>query len=350
MPRFMISTKKAVNASELIKILLKHQVFMKKRYWGYNLQINRNLIWATVHIKEYSYQDVKQYIVKIAGHLGLRIKRAPNNKLNPDCIKYIQLQAFHSSPHRVNELYDWIIKHNYNAQPPILRRTTDHKKYHIRWSIPNNLKHSDIINHWKSQHQHVNIYKCFTKNWISNLKNNAIIALNQLYRHAISKLHSDHSKIKKHSRFIAHSLIRDSVPSISNISALIQKYPFLQPFAPNTNPMVTSIIKIKKIKIAFMNINGGYNSTRNKINHNHPYMQQLMNKHNPDILIFIDTHIRNPPNWKLNGFKLIVHKTIINLSYRPFLFRHKWKNLKSNPSKKYSKLKLFFSLFNNCVG
>ena len=41
------------------------------------------------------------------------------------------------------------------------------------------------------------------------------------------------------------------------ISSAVQQFPFLQTYAPNTNPISTAIIKHKNMKILYMNIDGG---------------------------------------------------------------------------------------------
>ena len=59
------------------------------------------------------------------------------------------------------------------------------------------------------------------------------------------------------------------------------------------------------MKICFFNIN---DNARHKIDHNHPYMNQIIYKHNANILVFIDTRLVNKPNWNLQGYTLIAHK------------------------------------------
>ena len=305
---FMISTKKYADTTEMINILNRNQNYMKKRFWKYKLSVNRSLLWVSIYISEYHYSAIKSHIKELLKHLNIKISSFPTVHTSNEGAKYTQLQAFHSSAHRINELHEWIIANNYNYQEPILRRTTTHNSYHVKWNIPINIKADDIINHWTAHHTQTNIRKCETTKYIANLKDNAILALNQMFKYALSQYQSNNTNLYKHSRFITHTLVnKKDVPhlDISKIPNLIQKFPFLQFFAPHIQPFISSIFKIKKLKIAFMNING---NARTKINHDHPYLHQLLYTHNPDILIFIDTRVKNIPNWKLNGFKLIAYK------------------------------------------
>ncbi len=76
-------------------------------------------------------------------------------------------------------------------------------------------------------------------------------------------------------------------------------------YAPKKCPSVASVIKFKKLKIGFLNINGG---AFKKIRHDHPFFFQLISKNSLDIIAFIDTRILNPPNWTVPGYEVIGFK------------------------------------------
>eukprot|EP01083_Nonionella_stella_P078013 213285_1 len=89
----------------------------------------------------------------------------------------------------------------------------------------------------------------------------------------------------------------------------IQRYPFLQMYAPTVEPSNSSILRVRGLSIAFLNING---SAFNKIRSDHPYLFQLIKMHKIDIIAFIDTRYPTNPSWSIPGFTLVSRKSPIN--------------------------------------
>ncbi len=86
-----------------------------------------------------------------------------------------------------------------------------------------------------------------------------------------------------------------------DIPYLIQQYPFLQFFAPTVSPETATIINVGKMKIAYLNIQ---NKGKKAIDHNHPWLHQILYKNNVDIIAFIDTGIKRLPSFRLPRFEL----------------------------------------------
>eukprot|EP01084_Bolivina_argentea_P084497 152787_1 len=156
----------------------------------------------------------------------------------------------------------------------------------------------------------VNLHKTDNKRWKSHAKNNAILALNEIFRYSMDKYITDSPELFRYKKYLFHRICRLKVGNYTinkkpDIPLIIQKYPFLQCYAPKVNPLIATKITTKNLKIGFLNIGG---NAVLKLNYHHPYLQNLVIKHKLDLIFLIDTRIKNRPNWSLNGYNLHLHK------------------------------------------
>eukprot|EP01083_Nonionella_stella_P194388 716983_1 len=236
------------------------------------------------HIKKRIFPELRGEII---------VRDIPIPAKNDQSIPYTQLQCFSPSPDLISRLFDFIHKHHYSITTPILRLTTNKSKYHLRWNVPIGCNHRDIIHRWESWYLH------------------------NRYRRAINSIHTNNHTLRQYKNYLMLKLMNNHDCHSGNNRDFvdqdaidgIQRYPFLQMYAPTVEPSNSSILRVRGLSIAFLNING---SAFNKIRSDHPYLFQLIKMHKIDIIAFIDTRYPTNPSWSIPGFTLVSRKSPIN--------------------------------------
>ena len=312
---YMISTKSNKNTIHLFKFIAKHQIKIKAYFKHINITMDKSLRWITLRMPQHRYQPIKSYIKSnFPKNIKLRFKQIPflHRDLQKDTI--IRLQMFNNNPLVIVELNKFLHNNNYIRNELMISQSIKNKNYHAKWDLPDNIKPETVIHHWyASSHRYsTNIHKTDKIHWIANTKNNAIMALNQIFKHSINLHKTNDDSLRKYKKYLVNKIIKyhmnDKKYTDDDLESLVLKYPFLQMYDPNIKPIISTKITIKNMKIGFLNING---NAKYKINLIHPYMQQLIIQHRLDIIILIDTRKSNKPEWKLPGYKLAAHKSPI---------------------------------------
>ncbi len=323
----MIGTVKECYSNEFINFIIHNQHTIKNTYAPVEIVINKSMRWITVYCHESRRRPVISYIKRsfpehknnnneqIPETHKLRIKSIPIPNAKCEGALYTQMQAFIKSPQTTLDLFNFITKNEYCVDSPMIRQTNKHDKYHIKWNIPDDKIINEIRGIWYTKHPFINIHKCGNNSWIANLKNNAIMALNQSFKYAVTKLKTNNISLIRYKSFLIKHIMKQNPDNDSfkseDLPKNIQTFPFLQYFTPEISPLTANIISLHKLKIAFLNIQG---SARDKITHNHPWIHQIISKHKPDIIALVDTGLFRPPTWKLNGFKFTAFKAAIQTS------------------------------------
>ncbi len=184
---FMISAKEEIYSSEVITIIMKQQNYIKRRFEPTVITISRHNIWVSFYVPEYLYTPVLTFVTKIIhkkSNIELIRRPFPIKQVKNEGVKYKQIQAFHKSANEIVKLYNWITTNNYCHETPIIRQCTRHNKYHIKWNVPKHKRVTQIIGEWELHPQQITLSRVHITPWINNQKNNAIIALNQLFKYA----------------------------------------------------------------------------------------------------------------------------------------------------------------------
>ncbi len=311
---FMVSTKYVKDSKKLIKFITKKQYAIRSAFKPVVISIHSSMHWISFDLPAHRYPEVIKYIkTNFDENIDLRFRPLVLKKEKTEK-QQEQLQIFNKSEDTINRLCKFLLKNNLCDFEPYTRYSPISKSYHMKWYIPENKNKQEIIDRIEGYNYNLRIKECNTAEYIANIKNNAAIALLQLFKHATSKFKSYKSKLEDAKSLLIKKLITtrakftplpDAEFPETDIAELIQKYPPFQLYSPKTRPTVASVIKIKQLAIGFLNINGG---AMKKINHNHPMLFQMISKRSLDLIAFIDTRITVRPNWILPGYELIGFK------------------------------------------
>ena len=245
----------------------------------------------------YKYNEIKVRIK--TGNMFKTIPEQPRNEQ--------QFVAFTNNTSEAQKLDDFLTKNNYCKETKFASNYRENKHI-IRW-ITEESKVNTMMNHWDSRNSLIKIKKSGHNEYVQTKKINAITALIQIMRQQVLKIASKlplglHNTIKY---FVNTQICDKGIPPINNIKTLeyLRMYPFLQKYIPHQQVYNPTISRIGKLKILFLNIDGG---AAHKLSQNKLYIQHILRKHNAHIMAFVDTRHKRRPTFKIPGYTLIAHK------------------------------------------
>eukprot|EP01083_Nonionella_stella_P113674 335173_1 len=303
----MMTTKNSTHTPNLNEFIYNQQNVIRRTCKNVAITFHPAMRWITFnlhdslrvpvikHIKDRIFPELRGQII---------VRDIPIPAKEDQSIPYTQLQCYSRSPDIASRLFDFINRNQYSVATPIFRLTADKTRYHLRWNVPLESNHRDIIQHWDSLNTNSHVHKCDISNYIMQTKINATWYLNNMFKRAINSLHTNNYALRRYKNFLIHKLIhKHDVCSANNhdfidkdITEGIQRFPFLQVYDPTVQPSNASVIRIRNLSIAFLNING---NAFNKIRSDHPYLFQLIKMHKIDIIAFIDTRYHTSPSWSI---------------------------------------------------
>ena len=309
---FMIGTKNINETQILFDFFHKHQYSIRGYYKHVKIIMNTAQRFLTLRMPIHRYNPIKFYIQNnFPPNTDIIFNKIPFKLDLNNPMKHKQLQAYNSDPAIIQLLHKFITNNELSENEPTIRQSVKHKKYQMKWNVPTNMNPNEIKQRWDA-HKSGNTMNLHTLNretWTSNMKNNAIIALTQMFKYRISKYITHNIDLRKYKKYLVNKTIHrhqsNTLFPNTNIPQILSKYPFMQLYAPSLEPSLTTKINCKNIKIAFHNING---SAKRKTHLTHPYMQQLLFQHKTDIMALIDTRIMTRPTWLIPGYRLIAFK------------------------------------------
>ncbi|MCP4986448.1 MAG: hypothetical protein GY928_10430, partial [Colwellia sp.] len=319
---FMVASKFTRNSCDFIKFITNEQHAIRNKFKPVTISIHSSLNWVCFFLPSHRYPQVQKYIKKKLEKLNQKNNSDIELRFRPLVYKNTinkkdnrqQLQYFCKNEGKIIKLHNFVERNDLCDEEPYTRFNPDSKNYHMKWRIGENANPNTIINRIEGFDHSYNIKNSETDKYIKTIKNNAAIALKQMFKYSVRNINANKKKLNKaKSTLILNLLTTRSkfapLPEIDfpeeDIENIIQKYPPFQIYAPNRCPTVASVIQFKKLKIGFLNINGG---AFKKIRHDHPIFFQLISKHSLDIIAFIDTRIKKPPNWTVPGYEVIGFK------------------------------------------
>ena len=188
---FMISAKDHNLKSDLIALFLKRQRYMKKRFRSLYFSVNKSLNWITFVMNEKLLYGVKDYINIITKKKNIEIKysKLPTKLITNEGVKHPQIQSFHNSASETVKLYNFAVKYGYIIGDPIIKRATTKTKYHLKFNVHPDHNTHEILSHWDRirglGRSYLNAYAVNMNIHITDTKNNAVIALNKMFKYAI---------------------------------------------------------------------------------------------------------------------------------------------------------------------
>ncbi len=308
----MIGTKDATHTQKVFDFFHKHQYNIRGYYKQVKIILNTSQRFITLRMPLHRYNPIKFYIMNnFDKDIDLVFNPIPFKADLNSTARQIQLQAYHNDPAVILKLYNFLTNNDLSDNDPMIKQSVKHQKYQIKWNVPTNKTAKEIKHRWTAFNfsNTMNLHTVNRDSWNANMKNNAIIALNQMFKYRMSKFVTHNTDLRDRKKYLVHKTMTNHVTNsdfpTDNIPNILSKYPFLQLYAPSKEPALTTKIKCKNITIAFHNIDG---SAKRKTHITHPYVQNLIFRHKVDMMALIDTRLTKRPSWVVPGYKLIAFK------------------------------------------
>ncbi len=171
------------------------------------ISIHSSLKWICFDLPAHRYPEVIDYIKnKFDKNIELRFRPLVFQKEESES-KREQLQVFHKSEHQIKNLYNFLISNNICESDPYTRFAPTSKKYHMKWYLNNNVNVQETVKRIEQYNPNLNILECHTDKYVNTIKNNAAIALEQVFKYALSKHIASKSKLEDAKSLLVKKLL-----------------------------------------------------------------------------------------------------------------------------------------------
>ena len=229
----MTSTKYIKYNTDYIKFITKNQHLIRNKFEPVTISIHSSLNWICFFLPSHRYVEVQNWIkYNFNPDIELRFRPLVYEKIENKTDNRKQLQYFCKSEGKIIKLSNFIQKYDLCDDEPYIRFNPNTKKYHMKWRIAENSNPNSIINRIEGFDHTINISNSETSKYINTIKNNAAIALKQLFKYSVKNINVNKEKLQKAKSTLILNLLTTrseftSLPEIdfpeNDIPKLIQK-------------------------------------------------------------------------------------------------------------------------------
>ncbi len=231
----MVASKFTRDSCEFIKFITKEQHFIRNKFSPVTISIHSSLNWVCFFLPAHRYPQVQKHIKKnFNPDIELRFRPLVyKNTLNKTDNRK-QLQYFCKNEGKIIKLHNFIERNDLCDEEPYTRFNPDSKKYHMKWKIDENTNPNTIINRIEGFDHTYDIKNSNTDLYIKTIKNNAAIALKQLFKYSVKNINANKKKLRDAKSTLIKKLLttRSKFTSLpeedfpeEDIPNIIQKYP-----------------------------------------------------------------------------------------------------------------------------
>ncbi len=203
----MVSTKLNKDSQKLFDFVLKNQHIIRNAYKPVTISIHSSLKWICFDLPAHRYPQVIDYIKDNFGeNIELRFRPLVFQKEESES-KREHLQVFNKSESKIRNLYNFLNRNNICESDPYTRFAPTSKKYHMKWDLNENVSVQEAVERIEHFDHNLNILECHKDKYVNNIKNNAAIALEQVFKYALSKHIASKSKLEDAKSFLVKKLL-----------------------------------------------------------------------------------------------------------------------------------------------
>ncbi len=302
---FILLREKHTNliSNPLKKKLTDSQEQLKNKIPGSTLILGpAQTVAAIYYPHEYQLQKLKNTILKLVNKdmpedekYQLKWFKRTLHKMTPIPSKKKQYKAYSYDTYKIIQLDKLLKKNNLCVDEPKISNKYSDEQHVITWTLPKKKKHHSLINLIKKKHIKIKAKIANYNEYIEIVQNDADYALQQMVKESIEKLDPPNERMLNNLKFHNNQLFSAHIekPSEDQKQTNITKYPHLQIYDRETEPISTQVFKSSKHTFLFMNINGSAKKTLK----NNPMMLHLIPTHKPHTIAIADHRLLSEPNW-----------------------------------------------------